>query len=148
MADLLADPNPIVQIAAMDQLHAGLGDEVAEKLLAMTISDSPEVRDAAIGFLAAHTEALPNQMLLEAIRDQDPWKRAAAAAILAQTLPPEALKQLSATLTDPSVYVRLTAATALVREKTVGRGMVEGAIPNEHDQWLRNAIEDLLRQQP
>jgi tetratricopeptide (TPR) repeat protein len=148
LADLLADPNPMVQTAAMDQLHAEVGDEVAEKLLALTISDSPEVRDAAIALLAAHPEALPSQTLLETIKDQDPWQRAAAAAILAGTLPPEALKQLSATLTDPSIYVRLTAASALLHEKTVGRGMVEGVIQNDRSEWLRNAIADLLKQQP
>jgi HEAT repeat protein len=98
--------------------------------------------------LAAHPEALPSQKLVEAMKDPDPWKRAAAAAILAGTLPPEALKQLSATLTDPSVYVRLTAATALLHEKTVGRGMVESAIHNDRSEWLRNAIDDLLKPQP
>jgi HEAT repeat protein len=148
LVDLLSDPNPFLQTAAMDQLHAGLGDEVAEKLLAMSISDTPDVRDAAIALLAAHPEAIASQKLLEAMKDQDPWKRAAAAAILAGTLPPEALKQLSGTLTDPCVYVRLSAATALVHEKTVGRGMVESVIRSERSEWLRNAIQDLLKQQP
>jgi tetratricopeptide (TPR) repeat protein len=143
---LLSDPDPLVKMDAMDELHAGLGDEIAAKLLRLTTADAPEVREDSIGLLVAHPEALARAQVDETMKSTDPWQRAAGAALLAGTEPEMTLDQLTPALDDDAVLVRYTAVTALLKRGHAGRSIVQESTRRERNPWLRTVIADLLAQ--
>jgi tetratricopeptide (TPR) repeat protein len=146
IAGLLSDPNPLLQTAAMDQLQTGLGDKIAAKLLRLTTSDAPDVREDSIGLLVAHPEALAKAQMDEMMRSPDAWQRAAAAALLAGTQPETTLDQFAPALNDDSVLVRFTAASALIKRSQPTRSLVRQSTRSERNPWLRSTIADLLAQ--
>ena len=97
----------------------------------------PRVVRASAAAALGRLEATPEAPLLDAVADEDPWVRAAAASALARVRSPAADAALTAALADASPLVRARAAKAAL----------EGWTRVSGDAALRRAALPVLRAQ-
>jgi tetratricopeptide (TPR) repeat protein len=142
---LLADENPMVVAAAIQNISTTWNDRYANEFLKLTSADCPDIRDAAVQCLAAHPAAIAGA-LSAMLTSNDPWQRAAAVQLSAKIRSKETSTGLVPFLKDPAAVVRFDCATALIASGDTGRSAVAAAIKNEPNPAMKELISTELTQ--
>ncbi|MBI4055610.1 MAG: HEAT repeat domain-containing protein [Elusimicrobia bacterium] len=145
LEDLLSNPDPEVQILAIQLLGSMKVTEAVEPILQRLESRNLELRIAAARALGAIAEEQSCALLENSLEDPEWPMRAVAAAVLGQLKRQEAIPKLKGTLGDRSWWVRLNSGEALAKMGRAGKRALEESL-HAPDRFARDMAAQWLEE--
>ena len=143
--DLLADPNPLVILAALSWISQNWNDSMIEPLLSLTRHDDVAVRYSISQILVPKVGRKLDEKLKELLNDADLRVRGVAIYMVAELWKDKSFPTMQKQLREEAQLLRYDAYSALVMYGGAdGRKIVQQTLRSEKDPELRKVVEMML----